>query len=88
MEVGDIVICTGYDNLYISTEYGNKNVLEYNGYDRNHHFVVKYVYINYHGMSDDLIDIGSDDGTVLIRLEVEFFTPLSEIREEVINKLI
>lgn len=84
---GDIVICTGWDDIQTDVDYDNKNVLDYYGIDRYDTFEVNESHPNYNKDGDTIISFNSG----LVRdfgLNEKYFTLFSEYREEQLNKLL
>ena len=77
-EVGDIVICTGFDHL--PKRYDGQNLLEVCGFDRNHKFEVLEIFYD-----SLLFDNPSNRFTDIISIELKYFTKLEDIRN---NKLL
>lgn len=86
-EIGDIVICTGWDNIDTDTNYDGMNVLEYYGVDRYDTFEVKNLHPNYLDSGDDLISFNTGQNRDF-GLSERYFKLLSEYREEELNKML
>lgn len=77
-EVGDIVICTGFDHL--PKGYDGQNLLEACGFDRNHKFEVLEIFYD-----SLLFDNPSNGLSNKISIGLKYFTKLEDIRH---NKLL
>jgi hypothetical protein len=75
-EVGDIVICTGFDHL--PKLYDGQNLLEECGFDRNHKFEILEIFY-------DSLLFDNPSSTNKISIELKYFTKLEDIRN---NKLL
>lgn len=84
---GDILICTGWDDIDIDESYDNKNALEYHGLNRYQTFQVIKVYPNFMGRRETVItfNTGLEKN---FGLNEDYFTLYSEYREEQLNKII
>lgn len=74
-EIGDIVICTGFDHLYKG--YDGQNLLELCGFDRNHKFEIIEIFFD-----SLLFDNPSSFFSDKISVESRFFTKLEDIRND------
>lgn len=74
-EIGDIVICTGFDHL--SKGYDGQNLLELCGFDRNHKFEIIEIFFD-----SLLFDNPSSFFSDKISVESRFFTKLEDIRND------
>jgi hypothetical protein len=74
-EIGDIVICTGFDHL--SKGYDGQNLLEICGFDRNHKFEIIEIFFD-----SLLFDNPSSFFSDKISVESRFFTKLEDIRND------
>lgn len=74
-EIGDIVICTGFDHL--SKAYDGQNLLELCGFDRNHKFEIIEIFF-------DSLLFNNKSGKFSDKISVEsrFFTKLEDIRND------
>ena len=74
-EIGDIVICAGFDHL--SKGYDGQNLLEMCGFDRNHKFEIIEIFYN-----SLLFNNPSGKFSDKICVESRFFTKLEDIRND------
>ena len=74
-EIGDIVICTGFDHL--SKGYDGQNLLELCGFDRSHKFEIIEIFFD-----SLLFDNPSSFFSDKISVESRFFTKLEDIRND------
>ena len=74
-EIGDIVICTGFDHL--PKGYDGQSLLEICGFDRNHKFQIIDIFID-----SLLFDNPSGKYSDKISVKSRFFTKLEDIRND------